>query len=114
MALCGIRALQTASALELVKTGVIQLELDLCSSDFRSVEVSAEHIVVKPVTNPEMRFFPALPLTDNESSLLGTYEGYLGGVEHPITRLGAKLASEIDHTTPSYTLSGAAEIHVRF
>ena len=40
--------------------------------------------------------------------LLGTYGGYLGGVEHHRNRLGAKLTSEIDHTTPR-TLSGAAD-----
>ena len=48
-----------------------------------------------------------IQLEKHAPSLLGTYEGYLGGVEHPRTQLGAKLASEIDHTTPR-TLSGAA------
>ena len=32
----------------------------------------------------------------------------MGGVEHPRTRIGAKLASEIDHSTPR-TLSGASD-----
>ena len=47
-------------------------------------------------------------LNKGQPKLHDTFIGYLGGVEHPRTRLGAKFASEIDHTTPR-TLSGAAD-----